>query len=254
MRLLKIYMLLDVVSPNSYLTFNVNIAHVIGLVNAVYCSELLEIYNKARKKQKLDQDNYFIVNRDYVKNRTSIKLDEQYLCDVSLSKVGLIKLDKTNPDRIHFDVKQFLKIIAEEDSKVLDTIAKKINLPTNERESKELKKAKIKINLKKLITINNVQIAQALESWIDAIFENDKVFLNSNAVKDFQKTLFECCGNDVSKTIEIINTAKSLSLIDCTKAIESYESAQEVIKKTKSKIRRSSQKVATRDSLSDKKF
>ena len=254
MRLSKVYMLLDVVSPNSYLTFNVNIAHIVGLVNAVYCSEILEIYNKARKKQKLDKDNYFIVNRDYVKNRTSIKLDEQYLCDASLSKVGLIKTAKDNPDKICFDVKQFLKIIAEDDSKVLDTIAKKISLPSNEKDSKELKRAKIKMNLKKLINVENTQIAQALESWIDAIFENDKIYLNSDAVKKFQSMLMNYCDTDVDKAIEVINTAKRLTWIDCTKAIESYEAAQEVIKKTKARVRRSSQKVATRDNLSDKEF
>ena len=38
-------MLSDVVSPSSYLTFNIKVAQVIGLLNAVYCAELLDIYS-----------------------------------------------------------------------------------------------------------------------------------------------------------------------------------------------------------------
>ena len=245
-------MLLDAVSPNSYLTFNVHIAHIIGLVNAVYCSELLDIYNKARKKKKLDDAGYFIVNRDYIKSRTSIKLDEQYLCDASLSKVGLIKTSQNNPDKICFDVKQFLKIIAEEDSKVLDDISKKISLPKNKQDSKELKKEKLKISLKNAINRDNVKIAKALEDWIDVVFESKNMIVDT--VIDFQNTLMKYCGSDVTKAVEIINIARLQTWTNCVWAIESYEKAQELLKKSRFNTNRASQKVANKDNLSDKEF
>ena len=252
MRLSKVYMLLDVVSPNSYLTFNVNIAHVIGLVNAVYCAELLEIYNKAIKKKKLDSDNYFIVNRDYVKNRTSIKLDEQYLCDASLSKVGLITSSKDNPDKICFDVEQFLKMLAEDDARVLDKIAKKINLPNNKQDSKELKKEKLKIALKEAIVQDNLQIAKALESCIDVVFESKNMIVDT--VKDFQNTLMKYCGSDVQKAVAIVDIARLQTWTNCVWAIENYEKAQELLAKNKTKVRKTTQRVATRNNLSDKEF
>lgn len=246
-------MLLDVVSPNSYLTFNVTIARVIGLVNAVYCSELLDIYNKARKKKRLDESGYFVVNRDYVKNRTSIKLDEQYLCDASLSKVGLVKTSKENPDKILFNVEQFMKIIAEDDSKILETIAKKINLPSNKQDSKQLKHDKLKLKLKEAISVENIKIAQALEAWIDVVFESKNIIVDT--VKDFQNTLMNYCGSDVEKAVRIVDIARLQTWTSCVYAIENYEKSQEILKRSKSKvIRTSNQQVATTDNLSDKKF
>lgn len=245
-------MLLDVVSPSSYLTFNVNIAHVIGLVNAVYCSELLEIYNKARRKGKLDENNFFIVNRDYVRVRTSIKQDDQYACDASLSSIGIVTTyregSKTFPDKICFDVEQFLKIIAEDDSKVLDTIAKKISLPSNEQETNELKKAKIKQKLKKAINVESLSVREALEDWIDVVFGKQNITIDT--IKNFQKLLIDYCDKDMSKAIGIIDRAKSLTSIDCKEVIKGYEEAQELIRKS----RKRNQKIATRNNLSDKQF
>ena len=245
-------MLIDVISSSSYLTFNVNVAHVIGLVNAVYCAELLDIYNKARKKKKLDDNNYFIVNRDYVKNRTSIKLDEQYLCDASLSKIGLVITSKENPDKICFDVEQFLKIIAEEDSKTLDTITKKILLPKNKQDAKELRREKKKLELKAAIDVDNVKLTQALNSWIDVVFESKNMIVDT--VKDFQKTLMSYCCGDVNKAIEIVNIARLQTWTNCVWAIENYEKAQALLSKDKTKVKTTKPKIASNTNLSNKKF
>jgi len=244
-------MLLDVVSPGSYLTFNVTIAHVIGLVNAVYCSELLDIYKKARKKKRLDEQQYFVCNRDYIKNRTSIKLDEQYLCDASLSKIGLVTTSKDNPDKIKFDVEQFLKIIAEDDSKVLDNIAKKITMPKNVQDSKALKREKLKLELKNSISVENVKIAEALCSWVDVVFESKNIIVDT--VKDFEKTLMQYCKGDVDMALRIIEIARTQTWTSCVYAIENYEKAQQLLSK-KNTVRTTTTKVASRKNLSDKKF
>lgn len=240
-------MLSDVISPASYLTFNVTIAHIIGLVNSVYCSELLDIVNKARKKHKIDENGFFVVNRDYVKNRTSIKINEQYLCDASLNKVGLIESDKENPDKIKFDITRYMQIIAEDDSKTLNNIYKKVTLKSNKEESKQLQRDKVRFNLKSAINSGNVKIDSALQEWVDIVFESKDMIVDT--VKEFQTTLMKYASNDIDLALRIITIAKTQLWTNCTYAIDSYEKEQKLLSK---KVKTSNFKVAT--SLSSKKY
>ena len=245
-------MLSDVVSPSSYLTFNVTIAQIIGLTNAVYCAELLDIYAKARKKKKLDENNFFVLNRDYVKSKTSIKVDEQYLCDASLSKVGLITTSEENPDKIKFDVEIFMQIIAEEDSKELNKISKQINLPKNKTDSKKLKKESIKYALLNLLSNDNVNIHKALVEWLESVYDEGK-YVIKETVLDFQNTLFKYAGSDVQKALDIIAKATSQGWTNCVYAIDSYEKEQKLLENSKA-VRTTKLKVASSNNLSDKKY
>lgn len=243
-------MLSDVVSPSNYLTFNVTIAQIIGLVNAVYCAELLDIYAKAKRKNKIDDNQFFPVNRDYVKSKTTIKVEEQYLCDASLSSVGLIETHKDSPDMIKFDVEQFMQIIAGEDSEKVLEIQKKINLPKNKTIANKLKKDKIKENLHNLIVCDNVRIKQALDEWLDTLF--DDKFIKKETVLKFQEVLYEYTKSDVEKAVEIIHIAISQGWTNCVYAIESYEKEQKLL--ANKQVRTTQLKVATQDKLSKKKY
>ena len=63
-------MLIDLLCTDNYVSFNINIAKVMGLNYAIYISELLNISNKATAKKKL-LDGKFKVDRDYIANRTT---------------------------------------------------------------------------------------------------------------------------------------------------------------------------------------
>ena len=246
-------MLSDVVSPSSYLTFNVTIAQIIGLTNAVYCAELLDIYAKAKRKKKLDDNQFFTIDRYYVKAKTSITIDEQYVCDVSLNKIGVITTSTESPDKIKFDVEMFMQIIAEEDSKELSKISKKVKLPINVVESKKLKRESIKLALIKVISKDNVKIYEALVDWLTSIFDEDKVSIKKCTVEDFQRVLFEYAGTDVEKALKIIAIAKNQSWINCVSAIESYEAEQRLLNNAKA-VRTTKLKIASSDNLSDKRY
>ncbi len=243
-------MLYDVVTPSSYRTFNVTIAHIIGLVNAVYCSELLDIYSKAKRKNTIDSNGFFPLNRNYVKIKTSIAIDEQYVCDASLSKVDLVKTSKDNPDVIKFDVEQFMRIIAEEDSKVLSQIHKKIVFSKNDGESKELKRMKIKDNLLKVVSYDDAKVVIALKEWVEHLFESDKI--SSDTIREFQTTLKNYAKTNTTIALKLITIAKAQCFTSCVDAIKQYEQEQEVLKSKR--IRTTNFKVATSDNLSDKKY
>lgn len=238
-------MLSDVVSPSSYLTFNVTIAHIIGLTNAVYCAELLDIFSKARRKQTLDENQFFIVDRSYIKFKTAIKEDDQYLCDACLSSAGLLKTSENNPDKIKFDVEMFMRIIAEDDAKELDKVSKKINLPKNKTNSKKLKKEK----LKSLLSKDNIYIHDALVKWLDCLIEEGK-YVRQETIKDFQTALFNYAGSDVQKALDVIDKALSQGWTTCSWAIKAYEDD----KKNDNSVRTTKLKIASPDNLSDKRY
>ena len=85
-------MLCDFLSMDNYVSFNSQLASIIGLHSAIYVSELINITRKATLKNKLTDNKYITVDREYITNRTTITLDEQYEIDKKLNKVGLVDL------------------------------------------------------------------------------------------------------------------------------------------------------------------
>ena len=69
-------MILDLLSSDMYVSYNVQIANKIGLEEAIYISELININRKAIQKNKIE-DGYFNIDRKYITNRTTFKLEKQ---------------------------------------------------------------------------------------------------------------------------------------------------------------------------------
>lgn len=59
-------MLLDLLSQNNYNSYNISLAKIIGLHPAIYVNTLLSINSKAISKQRLTNEEYFCIDRNYV--------------------------------------------------------------------------------------------------------------------------------------------------------------------------------------------
>ena len=117
--------MLNALDASNYFQFNISAAQYLGLNNAIYCSELINILQKATKKKKL-VDGYIVLNRNYIAHRTTLDVETQYVCDASLKKVGIVTISKENPDKIKLNYERFVEIITGEDSNYLKEIGKKI--------------------------------------------------------------------------------------------------------------------------------
>ena len=82
-------MLIELLSYDNSLSFNIKLAHMIGLQGAVYIAILIEINSKAYRKGVLE-DDYFIVDRNWVTDKTTISEVEQLKLDQALSKLKLL--------------------------------------------------------------------------------------------------------------------------------------------------------------------
>lgn len=240
-------MLVDVLSSDNYLYVNVGAIKILGLNNAIYCSELLRIFRKASRKNKIDSNGFFKVDRTYLKARTSLSSQEQIDCENNLSKVKLIEISKESLDTIKFDDKMYMSIVSQEDMKFLNDIAKKLKT-TRSTTDKETKKERMLLALKNAISISNESVHDAIEKWIEVLFNNPKVVLTKETVVEFESVLINYCGTDTQKTLDIIRIATAQGWKNCVWAINSYEQEKKI---KGNKILKTKTKVATNEDVGD---
>lgn len=244
-------MLVDVLSSDNYLYVNVGAVKILGLNNAIYCSELLRIFRKASKKKKVDENGFFKVDRTYLKSRTSLSFDEQVECESNLSKIKLVVISKEQVDTIRFDDKMYMSIITQEDTKFLNDIAKKVK--TSKSNVKEVKRDRIILALKDNISFTDDDIHSALEHWIDVIFSNKKMLMTKETVAEFEDTLIDYCKTDKQKILRLIEISTAQGWKNCLWAIKAFEQEQFMAKKNK--LRRvSANNVASAEDVGDTVF
>ena len=119
-------MLIELLNPNNYISYNIKTAQIFGLNTAVYMTELLNIFEKARNKDKLVDKEYFKLDRKYVFIRTTLSIEEQLRIDSKLTQVGILFKHQDNPDIIKVDTKMYASIITSEDVTLIDNLSKKL--------------------------------------------------------------------------------------------------------------------------------
>ena len=226
------------VDVGNYVSFNSIAARNLGLTSAVYCSELLSEYD-SRKKDNATDDGFFEVDRARIERRTSIDADSQRKCDDSLSKIGIVELSSLSADILRFNPTAYAKAIVRED-KSISSVARK-----QAKRSSKPKKSAIADALKSNINAKDSRLRDSLGRWVDALIRTNK--LSSESVAQFQSTLSKYAGEDIDLAVEIVDTAIAQKYVNCVWAIESHE-------RGKSLMRRPSINVATKTSLSEKKY
>ncbi len=215
-------MLIDLLNSSNYIMVNMEAIRIFGLNTAVYCSELLNIYKKAVTKNKLYNENYFKIDRDYIKKQTSLEIEDQLKCDANLRKVNIIQPDETNPDIIYFDVEIYASLLSSEDVKLLDKVSAKVKVE-NPKNIKQVQRDRIIIALKESIRCKTVPVMQKLQEWIDSIMADPNKYLSKQQVSAFKDTLDDYCNGDLQKALDIINIAMIQGYINCQWAINLYE-------------------------------
>ena len=215
-------MLIDLLNSANYIMVNMEAIRIFGLNTAVYCSELLNIYKKAVVKNKLYNETYFKIDREYMKKQTSLEIEDQLKCDLNLRKVHIITPDETDPDIIYFDVEVYASILSSEDVKLLDTVSSKVKVE-NPKNIKQVQRDRIIIALKEAIECKTLPVLQKLQEWIDSVMADPKKFLSKQQVVAFKSRLDDYCNGDLQKALDIIDIATIHGYVDCQWAINLYE-------------------------------
>jgi hypothetical protein len=173
---------------------------IFGLTVAAYWAELLNIYPRVIKKKKdevIQSNGYFTIDREYIRQRTSLDLSEQTKCDKVLVNIGVLSIDENDPNKICISLNAMFEILSEDDTAAIVAIQKKAK--AKKSTATATKQDMIKFNLKKAITTTDSDLLTAYHKWIDSVIDSKNV-LTKAAVEIFYKTVSEY---STAKTVQL---------------------------------------------------
>lgn len=244
-------MLLDVFDNDNSISVNYRTIQIFGLPTAVYLTELINIYKKATRKNKLVEDGYFKVDRKYVNNVLCLTPEEQIICDLNLIKTSVLKKSSDNPDILKIDIKLYLSLLCSEDMKLYDDVKKqmKVQKPKGTKESQRQQYINV---LKNSIECSNYELLTALRDWVEGVYARPNGFLSKSSIKIFQDTLNSYTKGDLDLALRVVQIATVQGYRDCQWAINMLEDSEKRKKKqNNSQIRVTEQEVADKKQLSD---
>ena len=155
-------MLLDLLSTDMSVSYNVKLAHRIGLHTSIYVTELINIYRKATQKGKIIDGKYFRVDRDYVELRTTLTKEEQRELDQALKNISVVKISSKNRDTIGIDIEELSKLVLDDDANKIEGTVK-----TQLKKKAPTKKGAIIAQLKSYVRASNEELRDAYYEWIE---------------------------------------------------------------------------------------
>lgn len=216
-------MIVDLLATDNMVSYNVKIANVMGLHTAIYLTELINISLKAERKKKLVSDKYFLIDRKYITQRTTLSVEEQITIEQKLAKIEVIQKPAGGIDTVYINVDKLAQIISSDDDNYLNKVSKNTVVKTVTGPGmKQTLKQRTAIEMKGYITTTHKELKDALEGWVDGVLANPNGFLSKRAVGVFEKTVDEFANGDLDVALKIIEIATVGGYRDATWAINSF--------------------------------
>ena len=213
-------MLIDIISTNNMQSYNVWLAHKIGLNNSIYLNLLIEINSKAIKKNRIYDDGFFCVDRDYIATRTTFNTSDQLKMDNILANMGIVTISE-DKKYVKLNLEVITGLSTTTDEAVLNNFEKiKTNAAKEGKTSYILRAVKGKINPRYPAIIK-----EGLSNWLDAIAARFG-FVNSTMIESAQSVLEPIIYSDIHKAEEIIRICTVNGYKDMEWGINKYNSLQ----------------------------
>lgn len=207
---------------DNYVNFNIQFAQILGLHTAIYVSELLNINEKAVRKKKV-KDNFFTIDRKYIKDRTTIDIPEQKEIDKCLLNLGILKQDKDNMDTLTLDLTVLTSLVSSEPTTVKDLQ----KIVKNAAPKKKTKSAIIADSLKAKLNVSNPELHELYCQWIDTVMHKQG-WMSATSVTTAPQVLDAYCDHNLDMALEIMKIASLNGYRDIQWAINSYEDDHKV--------------------------
>ena len=215
-------MLIDLLSTSNYVSYNIKLAELFGLHSAIYISELLNINDKAIRKNKVDA-NYFKLQREYIQSRTTLDEKEQISIEDNLIKIGV--LERKSNNELSLNITTLTTIMMSPDETLLEDIKSITKKP---KKSKRVTKTEaIKENLKAAIITDNEELKEAYCCWIDAVYTKDG-WMTVDAVQVAQEVIDDASNRDLDIALSILKIARINAYRDMTWAVNYYQKQHSV--------------------------
>lgn len=214
-------MLIDILSPGNYVSYNVYLAHMLGLDCAIYLSELIRINEQSNQNNK-PEEGKFTVDRAYIAQRTTFDDKKQKSLDQRLSDIGVITLEKPKGNVMSLNLPLLVDLVSNNDENSQKAFEK--FLKTCEAKSKKKTKEEVmRENLYTCIRTENEELRMAYTQWIDAICDRFG-WMAKASVTFAQDAVDKESSYDLDVALDIIKIATINGYKDMQWAINTYES------------------------------
>lgn len=210
-------MLLDLLSTDMSVSYNVKLAHRIGLHTSIYVTELINIYRKATQKGKIVDEKYFRVDRDYVELRTTLTKEEQRELDQALKNISVVKISSKNRDTIGIDIEELSKLVLDDDANKIEGTVK-----TQLKKKAPTKKDAIIAQLKSYVSASNEELRDAYYEWIEEAYARNG-WMSAASIREAQRAIDNYSGMDLDIALDILHIASTNGYKDIMWAIDRYE-------------------------------
>lgn len=214
-------MFLDLLKTDNYISFNKRLAHIIGLKESIYVSQIINIMDKAQKKNKLYDNDFIKLDRNYMYEQTTLTIEEQLKIDEKLMAINLIIRDFDNPDLLKVDIELVISIVSTNDFKAIEKISNKVS--ANKRVDKKTKMHYVAQNLYRYVNTGNDDLNKAMYKWIDAILDTKGAVLNSVSINLFITELNQYTRGNLPLALKLVEIGTAFNYRDFTWVAKRYE-------------------------------
>ena len=216
-------MLIELLSTSNYVSYNVKLAQILGLNTAVYLSELMNVNDKAIRKNKID-NKYLVLSREYITERTTLMEEEQLKIDNNLIKIGILeKGEKEN--QLALNISNLTALVMTEDEDVIESIKKLTKLKN--KGSRKTKAEKIKEELRTNVITDNEELKEAYNDWIDAVYAKQG-WLSKKAILHAQNVIDTFTNRNLDIALKILDIAAVNGYRDMDWAVTKYKEQYKV--------------------------
>lgn len=199
------------------LRLNKRLVKLAGFEVAAYWAELQSVLKQVVKKQTMDEQGFFLLDRNYIERETTLTVNKQLKCEEELIELGALLRDAENPNRIAIGVNAMVAVITGEDTTKLKKSRK------SSADEKAAKIEGIKSTMKKALVETDPEVRAAYERWIDGMIDAASCRFTKAVVQVFEKTITEYTTNKAIR-LKIIEIATTNSYKDATWAINKLDS------------------------------
>lgn len=212
-------MLIDLLSTSNYVSYNIKVAQVFGLHTAIYLGEVMNINDKALRKQRLE-GGCVILDRDYIASRTFLDKKEQKQIDEMLLSVGVMELNLDEPDAIKLNLNTLVTLMMSPDETVFEAAKKasKVKAAT----TRKTKTQAIIDNVKAAVLCNNDELRKAYFDWIDSVFAKQG-WMSKKSVECGQKSIDDFSQRNLDVALQVLAIAAMNGYRDIEWAINTYK-------------------------------
>jgi hypothetical protein len=184
----------------------------------------MNINDKAIRKEKMNESS-FSLDREYIKKRTTLTVEEQLEIEKNLIKLGIIEKPNDDVNCIVLNINILTTLLMSTDEELLENVEKLAKLKT--KKSTTTKAEAIRQNLKTSIITTNVELIEAYSEWIDAVYAKQG-WMSKKAVTMGQNTVDEFSKRNLDVALSVINIAAMHGYVDMQWAVNKYQEQYKV--------------------------